>query len=81
MYKDISSNKNYPKTLIIRNHEGGVIWQIYHVQALHEAKNLADNATDNGFQAITLENHQPSLTETWPDWRQTEGGIEIINNI
>ena len=81
MYKDISSNQDYPKTLVIRNHEGGMIWQIYHVQALHEAKILADNATSNGFQAITLENYQPDLKETWSDWRQTEGGIEIINNI
>lgn len=81
MYKNVSSNQNYPKTLVIRNHEGGMIWQIYHVQALHEAKILASNATNNGFQAITLEDYQPDLEETWSDWRQTEGGMKIVNNI
>jgi len=80
MYKNVSSNQDYPKTLIIRNHEGGVIWQIYHVQALHEAKILANNATNNGFQAITLEDYQQNLEETWPDWRQSEGGMKIVNN-
>lgn len=80
MYKNVSNNQNYPKTLVIRYYEGGMIWQIYHVQALHEAEILADNATKNAFQAITLEDYQPNLEETWPDWRQSEGGIKIVNN-
>ena len=80
MYTDISSNNKYPKTLIIRNHEGGMIWQIYHVQAKHEADKLANNATRNGFEAITLENYRPEAEETWPDWRETEGGKSIIAN-
>lgn len=75
MYKNISTNSNYPKTLIIRNHEGGLIWQIYHVEAKHEADRLATNATRNGFYAITLEDHQPELIQTWPDWRDTAQSI------
>jgi hypothetical protein len=79
MHTDISTTKDYPKTLVIRNHEGGLIWQIYHVQAQHEAQGLSDNATRNAFQAITLEDYQPEYEETWPDWRETEGGKSIIN--
>lgn len=80
MYKDISSNEKYPKTLIIRNHSDGLIWQVYHVQAKHEADRLAENATNNGFMAITLEDYQPDMEETWDNWRETEGGKKIIAN-
>ena len=58
MYSNISSNENFPKTLIIRNHLGGMIWQVYHVQKLNEAEKLSYNATMNGFEAITLEDYQ-----------------------
>ena len=78
MYKNITNNEDYPKTLVICNHEGGMIWQIYHVQAKHEAEKLAANATRNGFMAITLEDYNPDMEETWPDWRETEGGKQII---
>jgi hypothetical protein len=81
MYKDISSNGDYPKTLVVRNHEGGLIWQIYHVDKEIEAIILAKNATANAFMAITLENHKPESEETWPDWRETEGGKEIVNYV
>ena len=80
MYTDRSSNKEYPKTLIIRNQSDGLIWQVYHVQAKHEADRLAKNATNNGFMYITLEDYQPDMEETWPDWRETEGGKMIIAN-
>jgi hypothetical protein len=69
MYKDTSSNSEYPKTLMIRNHEGGMIWQVYHVNTLQEADKLSKNAHKNGFWGTTLEDHQPKRTETWPDWR------------
>jgi len=71
MYKDLTSDSNYPKTLVVRNHEGGMVWQIYHVQKEREARMLAANATINGFEAITLEDHHPDIEETWPDWRET----------
>jgi len=77
MYTDISTNENYPKTLMIRNHEGGMVWQVYHVQKESEAEKLAINAYRNAFLAITLENHQPEVEETWPDWRETDGGKTI----
>lgn len=70
MYTDISKSEEYPKTLIIRNHEGGMIWQIYHVEKESEAKKLAANARKNGFYAITLEDHELELEQTWPDWRE-----------
>lgn len=71
MYTENFSNDTYPKTLIIRNHEGGMIWQIYHVQKKSEADKISSNAHKNGFYAITLEDHQPEREETWPDWRET----------
>lgn len=79
MYLDISTSGNYPKTLIIRNHDGGMIWQVYHVQKERETTLLAGNATKNGFMAITLEDFQEDYEETFPDWRETEGGKKIIN--
>ena len=80
MYRNETNDTNYPKTLIIRNHEGGEVWQIYHVEAEHEAKQISANATRNGFYEITLEDYQPELEQTWPDWRETPGGKEIVNN-
>ena len=77
MFTDISTNDNYPKTLVVRNHEGGGIWQIYHVHKLREADILSRNATSNGFEAITLEDYHADYDETWPDWRETAGNKEI----
>jgi hypothetical protein len=78
MYTDISTSDSYPKTLMIRNHEGGMIWQVYHVHKKSEADNLSANAFRNGFEGSTLEDYQPDFKETWPDWRDSEGGKEII---
>ena len=61
---------NWPKTLIVRNTPGGMIWQIYHVKSAEEANVLANNASKNGFFGITLEQYQPSQEETFPDWRE-----------
>lgn len=71
MYTDLTTDQTYPKTLIIRNHQGGMIWQVYHVEKEYEADRLAATATGNGFQAITLEDYQPNHEQTWPDWRET----------
>jgi hypothetical protein len=69
MIKDNTTTSDYPKTLLIRNTVGGMIWQIYHVNNIHEADRLADNATKNGFYGISLEEHMPDSEETFPDWR------------
>ena len=74
MYINLTTNNNFPKTLLIRNEVGGFIWQVYHVDKEIEAEKLADNATRNGFNGITLEDYQPNYEETWPDWRETPGG-------
>ena len=71
MYTNVSTNVAYPKTLMIRNEKGGMIWQVYHVQKQSEADKLAVNAYKNGFYGSTLEDHQPEYEETWPDWRET----------
>jgi hypothetical protein len=71
MFSNVSNNENFPKTLIIRNHLGGAIWQVYHVQKLSEVEKLSFNATMNGFEAITLEDYQEDMEETWSDWRET----------
>jgi hypothetical protein len=69
VYTNNSTGDAFPKTILIRNHEGGMIWQVYHVHSINEADNLTRNATLNGFFAISLENHLPEEKETWPDWR------------
>jgi hypothetical protein len=77
MYTD-KSNTDYPKTVEIRNTLGGMIWQIYHVENVGEAKIISKNARNNGFEAITLENHQPEEEETFVGWRESEGGKNLI---
>lgn len=71
IYEDKSTTSNYPKTLMVRNTKGGLIWQTYHVQKQSEAEKLAANAYANGFYGSTLEDYQPEYEETWPDWRET----------
>lgn len=69
--QDNITNDKYPKTLLIRNNPGGMIWQVYHVQKRSEAEKLAQNAHNNGFYGVSLEDYQPDLEENWPDWRKT----------
>lgn len=71
MFVDNTTDSVFPKTLLVRNHEGGLVWQVYHVQKQSEAEHLSDIATGNGFEAISLVDHIPNLDETWPDWRDT----------
>lgn len=78
MFINNSLDNNYPKTLLIRNQQGGMVWQIYNVQTLLEAEKLSKNSEKNGFEEATLVDFQPGLEETWPDWRETFGGKEII---
>lgn len=75
MYTDKTTDNDYPKTLVVRNHEGGMAWQIYHVEKEIEADRLAANARGNGFYAVTFEDHQPEEEQTWPDWRETAKSI------
>jgi len=70
-----SITNKYPKTLIIRNSEGGMIWQVYHVNNFKEAEKIAHNATNNGFGDIQLAEYQDSIEETFPDWRKESKGI------
>jgi hypothetical protein len=46
-----------------------MIWQLYHVKNNQEATTLAENAHNNAFYGITLEDYQPDYGETWPGWR------------
>jgi hypothetical protein len=69
MYKDLSNSNEFPKTLLIRNSVGGMIWQVYHVNNLHEVEVLSKNATNNGFESVTLVDYDISYEETFPDWR------------
>ena len=81
MYVNNSPDDKYPKTLVVRNEPGGMVWQVYHVEKEIEAKRIAGNATNNGFYGVTLEDHQPESEETWPDWRDTSGGKRIIEEL
>ena len=72
---DTSKTTDFPKTLLIRNTPDGMIWQVYHVQAQHEAERLASNALGNGFLSQELTDHMPDEEQTWPDWRETAQGI------
>lgn len=69
MFTDNSTSTKLPKTLIIRNHLGGMIWQIYHIVEEVEAEVLSATAAKDGFGAITLEDHRPNDAETFPTWR------------
>jgi len=81
MYKNNSTTDTFPKTLLIRNTEGGMIWQIYHVNSEKVAQVLAANATLNKFEAITLEDYNPEYEETWPDWRETATiDVKLLEN-
>lgn len=80
MLKDISSeDSTFPKTLLIRNEAGGLVWQVYHVDNLKQAETLAKNASYRGFMCITL-NNKTEDEETWPDWRESPGGKTIIED-
>ena len=68
-YEDNSTTDKYPKTLLIRNHSGGMIWQLYHVNNKVEADILSWNATNNVFMAIELVDHDDSFEETFEGWR------------
>ena len=70
MFTDITTNNNYPKTLVIRNHEGGAIWQVYHMDNEYQVDDIVKGATNGGFEAITLEDYQEDYEETFPYWRQ-----------
>jgi hypothetical protein len=65
----ISTNNNYPKTVVIRNSKGGMIWQIYHVHSYRAAEIIAKRAHDNAFDGVTLEDYQPNMEETSPNWQ------------
>ena len=77
-FKDNTTNQNYPKTLIVRKEHGGFVWQLYHVSNEGEAVRISENANRNGFHGVSLEDHMPNETETWPNWRETKGGKEIV---
>ena len=69
MYKNISTGKNYPKTLVVRNRPDGMIWQVYHVNSERSAEIIAEGAVKNAFEGVTLEDYQPNMEETSPDWQ------------
>jgi hypothetical protein len=79
-YTNVSTNDKYPKTLVIRNTKEGMIWQIYNVEKEIEAIKLSANAFKNGFLGITLEDFDVEAKETFPNWRESKGGKEIINS-
>ena len=65
----ISTNNNYPKTVVIRNSKGGMIWQVYHVKSERAAEIIAKRAADNCFEGVTLEDYQPNMEETSEGWQ------------
>ena len=67
----------YPKTLLIHNHFGGMVWQVYTVEKEAEADAISGNANSNGFQYVVLVDYDDTMEETFPDWRETEGGKKI----
>ena len=77
MYRDNTTNEEYPKTLLIRNTVGGVIWQVYHVEKEIEAQRLSTNANRHGFADRELIDYDTNHEETYPGWRETSGGKKI----
>lgn len=72
---DSTTNNDYPKTLLIRNTIGGMVWQVYHVEKLVEAERLSTNAQANGFYGQELVDHLLDEPQTWEDWRETAPSI------
>ena len=61
-----------PKSLIIRNEFGGMIWQCYRVHNSEEVRLLSKTAKANGFLSVQLEQGMDDVEETWPGWRDTD---------
>jgi|WetSurMetagenome_2_1015567.scaffolds.fasta_scaffold55296_4 hypothetical protein len=68
-YLDVSSSPDYPKSLMVRNSVGGMVWQHYRVRSKAEADALCANSWNNGFYGSTLEDNNP-YEETYPNWRE-----------
>jgi hypothetical protein len=68
-FENISINNNWPKTLVIRNSKGGLIWQVYHVNNDAQAIHITEGAHDNGFESVTLQDYDEDMVETFPNWR------------
>lgn len=73
-FDDESTNDVYPKTLLIHNTKGGMVWQVYHVETESEATNLSKGAAKNYFLHRRLVDHTDD-EETFPDWRLTQKDI------
>ena len=68
-FSDETTDDKYPKTLLIHNTVGGMVWKVYHVKNRNEARFLSLNAKRNGFfwrRLVELEDEQ----ETFSDWRE-----------
>jgi hypothetical protein len=66
------STGDFPKTLLIRNEPGGMIWQVYHPDNIKDVEEIKKRAFANGFEEITLTDYAPNYKETFPDWRSTK---------
>ncbi len=78
--EDRTIDKKYPKTLIIRSEMEGAVWQLYHVENFFEAEMIAQNANNNGFEGVTLEDYQSDSQQTWENWRDTPGGSKVVED-
>ncbi len=68
-FNNISTDSLWPKTLVIRNSKGGLIWQVYHVNNDAQAIYITEGAHDNGFESVTLQDYDGEMVETFPNWR------------
>lgn len=69
MLEIISTTDTFPKTVMVRNTVGGMIWQVYHVNHVRSAEIIAEYASKASFESVTLEDFQPNMEETFPNWR------------
>lgn len=86
--RDTSTNNNYPKTLLIRNEVGGMVWQLYHVPSLESAILLAYTSRTQGYEDQELVDYKPESEENYPEWDTSpeysaylEKNMPIINQI
>jgi len=80
MFESISTGNSYPKTLVIRNTVGGGIWQVYHVDNAYQALYISKGAMTKGYEGRTLEDYQPDLDDTFPNWRMelARGFVDML---
>lgn len=70
MYKDKTTNVHYPKTIKVRTEPDGWVWKVFHPKNKQETEEIMARHTSRDYNGITLEDYDPNVEESNPDWRE-----------